>query len=104
MNPTKESVPSEGDDEGHGVYLNCTALGARPNVSVQFKIGDDDWQPPSSYEVNNRNLLYDTVAVLHYYIPNSITNVTAECRTQRQISIPPVHTRYQLCKYTLPLM
>lgn len=98
----------QGPDEHEGllhnstsrnISISCFAEGARPEVSIQFRISNGRWIPPTTKKTRRRGLLFDTRAELMIDLSDRHNVQVIECQTYGQVSVGNVSHSQTLCKF-----
>ncbi|XP_071843071.1 uncharacterized protein [Apostichopus japonicus] len=72
------------------ISITCLAQGAKPEVSIRFKVGESDWLSPTNNEIAPRGVLYDTNATLNFQFIDDPNGNVVTCETSGQSSINPI--------------
>ncbi|XP_071841653.1 uncharacterized protein [Apostichopus japonicus] len=94
---------------GHLVELQsniaviCTAVGAKPRMTLSWTIGNES-KNASSSSVTNDNILFNTTSVLHHVPTNEQENISCTANFDGHKSDTSYHTSVTLNTYVPPTM
>ncbi|PIK58607.1 hypothetical protein BSL78_04450, partial [Apostichopus japonicus] len=86
----KDTGPHLPCSSSPSISITCLAEGAKPEVSIRFKVGESDWLSPTYNEITPSGLLFDTNATLNYQFIDDPNGNVVTCETSGQSSINPI--------------